>query len=127
MPWNDLDGIIDTATNWITKHDGNSLRGEYTFDIPNAEKQTGPINGAGIALNLYPNPAAAQLQLDIATQAAAIREIKIVNASGSVVRMINHPGTTSLAIDLTGYKIGTYFVKVNTTEGTVTGKFVVQH
>lgn len=127
LPWNDLDGIIDTATNWITKHDGNSLRGEYTFDIPNAEKQTGPINGAGIALNLYPNPAAAQLQLDIATQAAAIREIKIVNASGSVVRMINHPGTTSLAIDLTGYKIGTYFVKVNTTEGTVTGKFVVQH
>ena len=127
LPWNDLDGIIDTATNWITKHDGNSLRGEYTFDIPDAEKETGPINQTGLTLNLFPNPVAAQLQLDIAARASAIRVIKIVNASGSVVRVISHPDTTSLAIDIAGLENGTYFVNVNTTEGSVTGKFVVLH
>ncbi|MBX7109029.1 MAG: T9SS type A sorting domain-containing protein [Chitinophagales bacterium] len=127
-PWNDLDGIIDTATNWITKHDGNSLRGEYTFDIPNPEKTAGKsLKSHNTGLSLFPNPAAQQIQLELSGALSTIKSVSIWNAAGKMVSEINHPQLPSLSINVSGYDNGTYFVNVITTTGKVTGKFTVQH
>lgn len=127
-PWIDLNGSNDTATNWITQHDGVSQRGEYTFDVPSGAKQLEQAlsDNAAPIVSLYPNPASDQLQIAIQS-AQEVTSIKVLNETGAVVRIIDHDIQEQLTLDTGSLPDGSYFVELNTKSSKSFGRFMVQH
>jgi len=69
---------------------------------------------------VYPNPA--ETILHINTQDMAIDNIKVFSMFGMLVKEIKDAGTRS--IDVSQYKVGTYFVRITSGDTVITRKFI---
>ena len=76
----------------------------------------------GDQLNLYPNPA--QQQLNIALQNGLILQYNIVDAFGQEEIMFKNRSQTSMQLDISNLSAGVYFVKVRSSAGSYTAKFI---
>ncbi len=79
-------------------------------------------NGEKAFVSVYPNPANEVVTLNSNTQ---INLVTITNNIGQVVYS-NNVNATETKIQLDGYKIGMYFVKIETANGTATQKLMVK-
>ncbi len=69
-------------------------------------------------INIYPNPAATSFMV---SYTGSIKEITLVNVLGNEVL-----NTTQTNIDVSGLANGVYFINLNTSEGLLTKKLIVQ-
>lgn len=126
-PWIDLSGANDTADNWISQHDGVSLRGEYTINIPVTEKLAGDFSATDESIMLFPNPASSQLQVTTEDPLHPITAIRILNSSGMLLRQSDIQPSASVMMDTNSLAEGVYFADITTTSGHTLKKFIVQH
>ena len=103
--------------------DINALLRMYIALEGNTDEQALPEN----TLSVFPNPVVDQLQLNVDFVEATDATITLADLSGRVIRIENHEGLTNetLRYNLSGFAAGTYLVRIATTEGTLTKKFVV--
>ncbi len=128
-PWIDLEGANDTADNWISQHDGVSLRGEYTITLPAAEKHSS-LTATEIGdddVLLFPNPVSNLLQVTLKDPQQKITSLKVMSASGMIVREMVGLQDAVVAIETGGLTDGMYLLTVYTATGHETLKFMVRH
>ena len=127
--WTNLNGANDTAKNWISQHDGVSLRGEYTITVPVAEKQISLSSAAFMKEDvfLYPNPASNELHITLKDPQQKISSIKIMSESGMIVREMSGLQLEVVTVDTDVLAAGMYLVTVITSSGQTTKKVVVRH
>ncbi|UOQ55376.1 T9SS type A sorting domain-containing protein [Hymenobacter cellulosivorans] len=82
-------------------------------------------------LNVYPNPAAANNQLDYSVQKAGPVTIEILDGRGNTLRPVlqnqhQDKGSHTLTTNLSDLPAGTYFYKITTRSGSETKRFVKQ-
>ncbi len=95
----------------------------YVLDIPENEKEE-------IQLNLFPNPAKQEIQIELGLQKTENIAYSIVDVSGKSVKEDNLSLAPSSVgkIDLKGFKNGIYFMNCTFENGATTSqKFVIQH
>ena len=69
---------------------------------------------------LYPNPAKETITIKV-NQDVAIGEVKIYNILGQLVQVNTNLNET---IDVSGLKIGSYFIRIVSDKGTASAKFI---
>ncbi len=76
-------------------------------------------------MSLYPNPASDQIQLDL-DASIELKALSIVDISGKTMmqELSGNLGRNSQNLDISAMQSGIYFLKVNTTQGSTTLKFV---
>ncbi|MGE5425410.1 MAG: C25 family cysteine peptidase [Syntrophothermus sp.] len=92
------------------------------------KNSVGVDENRAFGIELFPNPAKAQTTLQIIGINAPV-DVKIMNTMGDAIyteKGIQVNGTLSKVIDLTTIAQGVYYVKVETTSGTITKKLVVK-
>ena len=78
-------------------------------------------------INLFPNPATSDVQLNLEFSTAVNLEISIVNSIGQVLtnQQENNVRTSQSVFELSNYANGIYFLKVKANDGVLIKKFVV--
>ena len=81
------------------------------------------------ALKVYPNPANDVLTADLSFERATDALVLIADMTGKILMMREVESVTEnrQEFDLTPYPAGMYFIRVSTTEGASTRKFMVNH
>jgi hypothetical protein len=77
-------------------------------------------HGNETLVNLYPNPVNTQLNIEINTPKATIAQVKILDATGRVVRAIDmqlQAGNNKSDIRMEGLADGVYMVKITNNKG----------
>jgi len=116
---------IDTAYGWIGVRITTCNSGDHAVIVKSFALEKNPLVGLhelsanNLRVTTYPNPA--QMQLYIKSDEAEIKEIKILNVTGSEV--VN---TTRSPIDVSSLPNGIYFAQVKTDKGVGMRKIVVQ-
>lgn len=78
-----------------------------------------------IAMAVYPNPAANELNLSVSNDAQPISNIRLTDLTGRVVKEINHVNTYIQKIDVSGLQQGIYTVSIVLNDGTFASKKVI--
>jgi alpha-amylase len=81
---------------------------------------------AGTVLQLYPNPAASQVQLSLSTPAAGPAQVRIFDPQGRLLRTAAFTGRTH-TLDTSGWAAGVYFIRVQAGQRTAVQRLVVTH
>lgn len=81
------------------------------------------------SISFYPNPANADLNVDINLDAPALANITLADLNGRVIQIdeVENAYKQSRQYDVSDLANGTYIVRIATKQGTKTKKFVVQH
>ena len=102
--------------------------GENTYSEEIIAGSTGSIDlGELLDINLYPNPTSSEFFLIINGSTSMEIELLIYNAIGQIQMMDNfyQSGQTAKSYNLSGMASGTYFVKLNSEEGSTFRKLIV--
>ncbi len=109
--------VYDLAGNIITTFDVSVSPGNFAFDV-RLESSIDEVNTN--AINLYPNPATAQIVIENSNNAA---QIIISDMTGKTVQIINNPAQGVNYLDINGLPAGTYVVKATGATISTTGYF----
>jgi subtilisin family serine protease len=123
-----LDTLKKTASNFATP---NNSRG---WGTPNmcalaitAIPKNGHVNQSGFNFSISPNPFNSIVQITLVPLFYTSVNIQIINTLGMVVKTINPPlNSMNFEYDLSDLTSGAYFIKVSTSQGTITKKIVKQ-
>jgi hypothetical protein len=77
-------------------------------------------HGNETLVNLYPNPVNTQLNVDINSPKAGLAQIKLIDATGRVVRAIDmqlQAGNNKTDINMEGLADGVYMIKISNNKG----------
>jgi hypothetical protein len=77
-------------------------------------------HGDETVVNLYPNPVNTQLNVEINTPKASVANIKIMDATGRVVRAVDmqlQAGNNKSDINMEGLADGVYMIKITNSKG----------
>ncbi len=106
-----------------------SIYFDYNFPIITNTATTSVLQNLGTQdfefltyFNLYPNPAKQVLNIDVKKQ-IELSSISIFNTLGQQILVIPNAQKTKL-VDVSSLKTGNYFIKVTSTKGSASGKFV---
>jgi hypothetical protein len=125
--WVDLDGSLDVNKNWITKHDGQNLRGEYIISIPDEGKVSQQVlSAAPQELKVYPNPAHDFIKIELADQEDPSLTFRILDESGRVMKAPQPSPGNLLAVDVSDMPSGIYLLEVKTSTERLVERFVVE-
>lgn len=88
----------------------------------------GIVNYLSDNLILYPNPASDYVEIRIDGEGIDINGMEVYDVYGKLIRIVeaNHHSPLQTRINVSGWAIGTYFVRVRTNKGVVTKRFVKQ-
>ncbi len=120
----------DGEQNWLIYTNYNSSGNVQVFGGPNCDiplvidtNSTSDFDLKNTVV-LYPNPAENTVNVSVAPS-VNIQSISIYNPLGQLVKTLTaNEINTSLAIDVTTLKTGTYFMEINSNQGKKTKKFV---
>ncbi|WP_310992825.1 T9SS type A sorting domain-containing protein [Aequorivita marina] len=118
-------GVWYTGTNWAIYTEDSSIAfpENVGFDIVIAPQDVLAVeeNQLAAAINMYPNPAK-----DVVTVAAntSITSIEIYNTLGQKVTTIKGNGNNDMQVDVSGYVMGNYLVKVTSNQSSETLKLI---
>lgn len=78
------------------------------------------------SINLFPNPAADQLTIDLDLEKEGAAMIMIASVDGKIMMMREYDSLQdeNLSFDISNYPAGSYWVRIGTAEGTKTKQFV---
>ena len=81
------------------------------------------------SINFFPNPANANLNVDISLEEPTLANITLADLNGRVILIdeVENAYQQQRQYDTSGLANGTYLIRIATKEGTKTKKFVVQH
>jgi PKD repeat protein len=114
-----LEGVYD-VTLTVTNEGGNNTLTKQDYIA--VDHVTGLNETTLEETSIFPNPAKDFLMVN---SPEIIFNISIVNILGSVV-LDSSPNVASCTLDLSGFETGIYFVKIQTSTGTLTKKLQVQ-
>jgi hypothetical protein len=84
-------------------------------------------NNAATTVKLFPNPASDKLVVSSNNLKASTGQIEIYDVIGNKVKSVNNVDfTNDVIIDIADLNQGGYFIKVNTSQGVITNKFLKQ-
>lgn len=118
------DGLVVVATH------GNGIyttRVNSAEDVLSAEQIETSINDA---VNIFPNPANELLTVKLFTPEVEDIRLSIFNAAGKIVYQETKyakDGSQQITMPISQLSNGIYFLKIQTKEGVVSKKFVIQH
>jgi hypothetical protein len=127
--WTDVDGILDVQANWITKHDGESMRGEYTIDLPVSGKETvtNVMLQDAATLIISPNLAADIIHLRLSNADQSEVFIRILNCAGIILEEIKETTAgNDVPLSVANLPNGIYVADVTTSGSHLTQRFIVQ-
>lgn len=105
----------------ISGDNARVLRSTPIEDPENGTEQHTFVENALKNINLYPNPASTQLNIEIA--AGSFEEITILSSTGAIAKQLK-PEEGTVAIDISDFASGMYFIRFVSKGLTVTKKFV---
>ncbi len=127
--WTDVDGILDVQANWITKHDGESMRGEYTIDLPVSGKETvtNVMLQDAATLIISPNPSADIIHFGLSNADQSEVFIRILNCAGIILEEIKETTAgNDVPLSVANLPNGIYVADVTTSGSHLTQRFIVQ-
>jgi hypothetical protein len=103
--------VLDSEHMWASGENGLVLGfGDWASDVQDPEFSS-PAVGHGSRLTVRPNPCRDYVALALSRPAAANLHLRLLDASGRVVRQIEVPsGERSVSLDLRALPAGVYFV-----------------
>lgn len=75
-------------------------------------------------IRIYPNPATESFTIE--TGGLKVSSISLINVMGQEVKRAERPASGQCQIDVSNYKPGIYFIRVNTWQGVITQKLIIQ-
>jgi len=111
---------------WVANRDALLVRSSMdAMWMINVQEVNGPIG----LIHLYPNPSNTDLTYTVDFNKSASYLLQIFTPLGSLVYDFKEDLKTERAtrqIDLSNFNSGIYFIRVTTTDGTLTSKFIVE-
>ncbi len=77
-------------------------------------------------VSIYPNPAVDRVTVQWNDPGMEAQSVQIMNLQGQVIDQANAPDLTSWTIDVSGQAAGIYFIEIQTEEGRVVKKILVE-
>jgi PKD-like domain/GEVED domain/Secretion system C-terminal sorting domain/Beta-propeller repeat len=119
-----INGSWRTKTIWSISCDPTRVNINTTrSNIKKPTTSVGISSIAGSEINIYPNPSNDWLHVDLVNTNA--QSIKLYNAIGELVYQMNTPNQNS-SIDVSNYSRGVYLLTIETKNGVVRKKVVLQ-
>lgn len=95
--------------------------------------ETGKAAGLGLSSNtllseirLYPNPAINQVNISLNPASAEPGEIQLYDISGrTIMRKSMDPGSSLVSLDVSGLGSGIYFIRISSSDGSVSKKVMI--
>lgn len=123
----------DPANSTIVKDDtgyGQGMFAAYQTALDGCPSATAKVieEDLSLSLNVYPNPAANNVNVDFALQNKSEATIALLNNLGQVVKtqaLGNVSGEQSVALDVASLEAGMYIVKLKTSNGEITKRISV--
>lgn len=79
-----------------------------------------------LQLSIYPNPAMRELNINLGKGIISEAVMTVYNNAGKLVsRSTLSPGTANHSLDITAYPAGLYFLRISTSTGEYTGRFMI--
>jgi hypothetical protein len=113
-------------SNWSVTLPALAARETWMLRLTLAQPTATAAAKGAFAPQLYPNPAATQVRLEIPGAATAKVRLTVYDLQGRVVQKVSTTGNAH-TLDTSLWTNGTYFVKVEAAAGVSTQRLVVLH
>jgi len=112
-----------TSLSFINENQGIAVSGKKVLYTNNGGiVRIEEITNINSLVNVYPNPAADIIKLEIKTT-QPLKSVAIIDISGKVLKAYN---IIDRELDIKGLNAGTYYIRVETEEGTLTKKIIIK-
>lgn len=122
----DIDASYSATSKSATGADDGSQLGDLNWwDGPIQTVGVNSLSDNHLQVSLYPNPASSYLQVQLTAKNATDASLQIMDISGRTIFMNTQKvkeGRQSFGISVSDFPAGLYLYKVNTNEGSSTGK-----
>ena len=122
-------GVLSGYINLAGLNPDGSAWSESNIPIPQSQISTGVNENQINDLNIYPNPSKDMFNIEFTSSSRQSLEVRIINIIGEVVYTKNleqFVGEYNKQVDLATYTKGVYFLEIETDNGVINKKLILQ-